>query len=483
MATNSASKRRAGAFRVGAARARAVDVHLSRAPESRTLLHGMDCGSPIVVAPAPYIAAAREPGWGAYLDGFLARNREALRALSLEPRIVSGRDGIRLELQPGLRAGAIPLRSAVTGQVAGGVVVNPRFGWPGVGQVLSATGWGSGPEFLSLPLVPGSGREVPPWVLAGPVLRRLKELLANLRPGYVERNEVRSHPRGQIQWQTYLTRQLPSGRWHHLPCRFSEIDTDSRLRQAVRWTLERLNYDLGAVGGGDQIALSLIGQIVLLLEQVLDVPARRPLRGELERDMGGGSMTSLALLEGLRAMSWIVDERGLGGGRTSDGLAWTLPLEQLWERYVESLLREEAGRTGGQVRVGRSGETVVPLAWDNRSHRALGHLVPDFVVHRPDGIEIVDAKYKSHFADLDANRWSALAEETQASMRADLHQVLAYAATAGSSDKIRATLIYPVRRNLYDDLKQCDRAETKALIPVGSRQITLSIKAVPFGIA
>ena len=483
MATNSASKRRAGAYRVGAARARAADVHLSRAPESRTLLHGMDCGSPIVVAPAPYIAAAREPGWGAYLDGFLARNREALRALSLEPRIVSGRDGIRLELQPGLRAGAIPLRSAVTGLVAGGIVVNPRFGWPGVGQVLSATGWGSGPEFLSLPLVPGSGREVPAWVLAGPVLRRLKELLANLRPGYVERNEVRSHPRGQIQWQTYLTRQLPSGRWHHLPCRFSEIDTDSRLRQAVRWTLERLHFDLGAVGGGDQIALSLIGQIILLLEQVIDVPARRPLRGELERDMGGGSMTSLALLEGLRAMSWIVDERGLGGGRTSDGLAWTLPLEQLWERYVESLLRAEAGRTGGRVRVGRSGETVVPLAWDDPSHRALGHLVPDFVVHRPDGIEIVDAKYKSHFADLDANRWSALAEETQASMRADLHQVLAYAATAGSSDKIRATLSYPVRRNLYEDLEQRDRAETKALISVGSRQITLSMKAVPFGLA
>lgn len=483
MATTSATKRRAGAYRVSSARTRAADVHLSRAPESHTLLHGVDCGSPIIVDPAPYIAAGREPGWGPYLDGFLARNRIALRALSLEPRIVSGRDGIRLELQPGLRAGAIPLRSAVTGQVAGGVVINPRFGWPGVGQVLSATGWGSGPEFLSLPLVPGSGREVPPWVLAGPVLRRLKELLAHLRPGYVERNEVRSHPRGQIQWQTYLTRQLPSGRWHHLPCRFSELDTDSRLRQAVRWTLERLHCDLGAAGGGDPIALSLIGQIILLLELVIDVPARRPLRAELERDMGGGSMTSLALLEGLRAMGWIVDERGLGGGRTSDGLAWTLPLEQLWERYVESLLRVEAGLTGGQVRVGRSGETVVPLAWDDPSHRALGHLVPDFVVHRPDGIEIVDAKYKSHFADLDANRWSALAEETQASMRADLHQVLAYAATAGSAEKIRATLIYPVRRSLYEDLEQTDRAETKALIPLGSREITLRIRAVPFGIA
>ncbi len=257
-----APKRRTGAYWAGVIRSRETDVHLGQAPQSRTLLRGVDCGTPIPIDPAPYIAATREPGWGAYLDPFLSRNRSALHALNLEPRIVSGRDGIRLELQPGLRAGAIPLLSVVTGQVAGGIVINPRFGWPGVGQVLSATGWGSGPEFLSLPLVPGSGREVPPWVLAGPVLNRLKELLSHLRPGYIERNEVRNHPRGQIQWHTYLNRQMPTGRWHQLPCRFSELDTDSRLRQAIRWTLERLHTDLGNAGGSDPIALSLIGEIV-----------------------------------------------------------------------------------------------------------------------------------------------------------------------------------------------------------------------------
>lgn len=481
MAAVRATKRRLGQYRGHSARLRGIDLHLDQAPESQTLLHGTDCGTPIVVKPEPYIAAGREPGWGAYLDGFLARNRGALHALNLEPRIVSGRDGIRLEFQPGLRAGAIPLRSAVTGQVAGGVVISPRFGWPGVGQVLSATGWGSGPEFLNLPLVPGSGREVPPWVLAGPVLRRLADLLAHLRLGYAERNEVRSHPRGQIQWPNYVTRQLPTGRWHHLPCRFSELDTDSRLRQAVRWTLERLRCDLGATGGADPVALSLIAQIVHLLEQVVDVPSRRPQRGELERNFGGGPMASVALREGLQAMGWIVDERGLGGGRTSDGLAWTLPLEQLWERYVERLVRDEAARTGGRVRVGRLGETTVPLAWNDPSHRALGHLVPDLVVRRPDSIEIIDAKYKSHFADLDANRWYALAEETQASMRADLHQVLAYAATVGSADQIRATLIYPVRRSLYEDLHQCNRSQTEALISVGSRQIILRMQAAAFG--
>jgi hypothetical protein len=477
-----APQRRAAATRGRPPRVPRAAVHLGETPHSHTLLHGVDCGAHIVVDPTPYIAAGRDPGWGPHLDGFLVRNRQGLQALGLEPRIVAGRDGVRLELHPGLRAGAIPLHSAVTGQVAGGVFISPRFGWPSVGRVLSATGWGSGPEFLNLPLVPGSGREVPPWVLAGPVLRRLADLLAHLRPGYRERCEVRSHPRGQIQWPTYLTRQLPTGRWHHLPCRFSELDTDSRLRQAIRWTLERLRGDLGATGGADPVALSLIAQVLHLLERVIDVPARRPQRGELDRDLGGGPLASLALREGLRAMGWIVDERGLGGGRSSDGLAWTLPLEVLWERYVERLVRDEAARTGGRVRVGRLGETTIPLAWSDPSHRALGHLVPDFVIHRPDSIEVVDAKYKSHFADLDAARWTALAEEVQASMRADVHQVLAYAATVGQARRVEATLIYPVPDELFADLTARQRAETVAAIPVGSVELTLRLRVQSFGL-
>jgi 5-methylcytosine-specific restriction endonuclease McrBC regulatory subunit McrC len=310
----------------------------------------------------------------------------------------------------------------------------------------------------------------------------LADLLASVRRGYRERAEVRSHPRGQIQWHRYLTHQMPSGHWHHLPCRFSELDADSRLRQAVRWTLERVHGDLSSAGAVDPVALSLMDQIVHLMEQVLDVPARRPSRGDLDREFGGTSpLASLALREGLRAMGWVVDERGLGGGQTSDGLAWTLPLEQLWERYVERAVRDDAARTGGRVRVGRLAETTIPIAWNDASHRALGHLVPDFVVHRSDGIEIVDAKYKSHFADLDAVRWSALADETQVSMRADLHQVLAYAATAGSADNVCATLIYPVRRQLYEELRQRDRTESHARIPVGSREIKLRIRALSFG--
>lgn len=445
------------------------------------LYRGVDSGRPVVIDPVPFVTKSRDTGWGGFLNAFLSWNEPAFHALALEPKVVTQKYGVRLELQPGLRAGAVPLRSAVTGKVAGGVVVAPRFDWAGVGRVLSTTGWGSGPEFLVLPLVPGSGREVPPWVLAGPVISRLSALLGSMRRGYIERDEVRRQPRGRIHWSTYLKRQRPSGCWHHLPCRFGELGDDEWLRQAIRWTLERLRTDLGAVGGADPLALSLIRHVLRLLELVADVPPRRPARQQLESIRRFEPAASEALRDGLRAIEWIVDERGLGGTSTADGLAWALSLEQLWERYVEHVIRESAARTGGQVRTGRLGETTVPLAWSDPTMRAPGHLVPDFVVYRSDGIEVVDAKYKSHFADLDEHRWYELAERAQSSLRADVHQVLAYTATAGAAERVKATLVYPVHPHLFQALKWLGRAENRTVMFVGTRQITLAMRALPFG--
>ena len=71
----------------------------------------------------------------------------------MTPEVSGGADGVVLRLAPGGRAGAIPLRSAQSGHVVGGFVVRPRFGWAGVGRVLTETGWHAGPEFIEEPLV------------------------------------------------------------------------------------------------------------------------------------------------------------------------------------------------------------------------------------------------------------------------------------------------------------------------------------------
>jgi hypothetical protein len=454
-------------------------AHRPGTPQQARLYATTDNGPGVVIPSAPFLVG-RDEGWERLADAFLRLNEPAIAALDITPRLEPGKDGLRLHLLPAGRAGAVPLRSGQTGQVAGGLLVRPRFGWAGIGQVLSQTGWHASPEFLSLPMVPGSGREVPPWVLAGPVLARLRELLHSVRRGYREAEATITHPRGRILWNRYTTESLVRGRWHQLPCRFPELDTDPRLRRAVRWTLERLHRDLVRVGATDRVAVGLAALAITLLERVQDVRPEMPRPHLLDVAFRRMALLDLVLQRGLQAIGWIVDERGLGGGRELDGLAWQLPLDRLWEHHVEAIIRREAAETGGDVKVGRLGQTTVPLQWTDPIHRTLGHLLPDIVVHKGRSVHIVDAKYKAHLADLDEVGWRNFVDDHRAAHRADLHQVLAYASLY-EAEEVRATLVYPLRRSTWEHLRARGRDVSVAEHWAGGRHVRLELRGVPFG--
>ena len=406
-------------------------------------------------------------------------NERALTALDVRAEFGAGLDGALIRLHPGGRTGAIPLRSAQTGHISAGFVVKPRFGWAGVGKVLSEIGWHASPEFLELPLVPGSGREVPPWVLAGPILARLSALLRALRRGYQETEAIVRHPRGRILWDRYRSESLARGRWDRLPCRFPELSSDPRLRRVVRWGLERVHRDLIGTGRRDPVAMSLAAIAIRLIEQLSDVLPLSPRRDEL-RTLVGASAADQALRSGIEAIAWIVEERGLGGGRELDGLAWQLPLDRLWEFYVEAVVRKEASLVGGEVKVGRLGQTVFPLRWSDPSHRSLGHLVPDIVIRRGRSLRIVDAKYKAHLAEIDEGGWHRFTDDARESHRADIHQVLAYAALFDSED-VTATLMYPLRRATWHALHARGRDISRASLLHGGRRVAVELRGVPFG--
>jgi 5-methylcytosine-specific restriction endonuclease McrBC regulatory subunit McrC len=409
-------------------------------------------------------------------------NERAFEKLDISHTTRSSDSGLHLVLLPGSRAGAIPLRSAQTGHVTGGFLVEPRFGWAGVGRVLVSTGWAAAPEILDFPLVPGSGREVPPWVLAGPVLKRLEELLRNLRRGYRLTEQDLRTPRGHIVWSRYVANSLVRGRWDSLPCRFPELSSDPLLRRVVRWALEHVRQDLSLVGGTDLIARLLIKVADDLLQELRDLPPLMPTRSQLHLLTNGDRLSKTAIRRGLEALGWLIDERGLGGGREMDGLAWSSALDCLWEHYVEALIRREASTRGGLVRVGRGRETLVPLDWTDPSHRSLGHLMPDIVVTYRDRIDVIDAKYKSHFAELDEHGWHAFTADTRESHRADMHQILAYASLFDAPE-VRAVLVYPLRERTWRILRERDRDVSFAEIFAGRRRVRLELRGVPFGLA
>jgi hypothetical protein len=471
------ASRRSGPRRLPA---RVAPRHAGAAALQKPLLKATDHGSGVTLQAEFFAPAQRGGGWGPFADSFLRMNEPALTKLDVRPEIGSSDAGVRVRLVPGGRAGAIPLRSAQTGHVAAGLVVEPRFGWTGVGSVLSQTGWGAAPEFLEGPLVPGSGREVPPWVLAGPVLARIAELLDALRRGYHTKEEILRKPRGRILWDRYINESLTSGRWASLPCRYPELSTDPLVRRMARWGLERVRSDLAAVGGRDPIARLLVSLADDLLFRVRDVLPLVPQRTELERIGTNDRLLGMALRRGLEALGWVVDERGLGGGREMDGLAWALPLHELWESYVEAQVRHEASLVGGSVRVGRKRETVFPLEWTDPSHRSLGHLVPDIVVFTRNAVHVVDAKYKAHLAELDEQGWQRFTDDAREAHRADIHQVLAYAALY-SADEVHASLVYPLRRTTYEALARRGRDRSAAHLLHGARRVRLELRGIPFG--
>jgi hypothetical protein len=460
--------------------ARFASRHAGTAPGQARLLKATDHGESKVLAPDAFAPVQRGGGWGPFVDSFLRMNEEALVKLDVTHAVRSSDAGIQLLLGPGGRAGAIPLRSAQTGHVAGGFLVEPRFGWAGVGRVLVSTGWAAAPEVLDFPLVPGSGREVPPWVLAGPVLKRLDDLLRALRPGYRTEEQMLEKPRGQIVWNRYVSESLGRGRWGHLPCRFPNLTTDPMLRRLVRWALERTRRDLVAIGGTDFLARLLVAFTDKLLDQVRDVLPLVPSRSQLNYLASCDPLMEVSMRRGMEALGWIVDERGLGGGQEMDGLAWATPLDSLWEHYVEAAVRREASMRGGIVRVGRSRETLVPLDWSDPSHRSMGHLLPDIVVTYRDRIDVIDAKYKAHLAELDEQGWRRFTEDAREAHRADIHQILAYASLFEAPD-VRAILVYPLRQQTWRILRDRNRDVSVADIFSGRRRVRLELRGLPFG--
>jgi len=449
----------------------------------RPLLQLDDQGAPRRVPPELFGEARREGVTGTHLYDFVGANRRNLELLDVKPEVTPGPANLSVHLRPGGSVGAVPLYAAGTRRIAAGLVVKPRFGWSGIGPLLHRIGWSATPSILSLPLVPGSAREVPPWVLGGPIIARLRRLLQEITRGFRMHEEVRQQPRGQIIWHKYVTSQAARGHFELLPCRFPELGPDLVLRGYIRWGLERVLASLLPIAAGDPIARHLAGEAEQLLFEVRKAEARFPGPEQLAALMRVAGLPSAFLSAGLQALQWLSDERGLAGPAEADGLAWALPMHELFERWVETAVRDWARGFGAIVRAGRTLETSIPLPWTRRAAAGLTSLQPDLLVRTPEGLVIIfDAKYKSHFMELDEQGWAEQGEKLRDEHRHDLHQVLAYAAVF-AAERVTAVLVYPVRLGAWERLRDAGRTINVAPVTAGGRQLSVALAALPVEVA
>lgn len=414
-------------------------------------------------------------------EQFIALNRTVLSLLDVRvDRDYDGND-ILLIVTSGSSVGALPLLSPTSARPDYGMVVQPRFPWSGIGPMLAEMGWRIVPSPLRLPLLKRSERRVPRWVISSMVFARLQALLGRLERRFDMVQETRVAPRGSVNWEQYATRQLPSARLLEVPCMFPDLRDDRHLKGAIRLTVERQlrSLETQREHGAFIHRLILFGE--QLLSQVRAVPLYFPPTGILEgwrhRPLEGP-----AWLEGLQAIEWTLEERGLAGLSDLEGIPWTMSMDQFFEAWVETILRNVARHVGGRLRVGRKRETTVPLTWEPPYLGSQKSLAPDLWLEWEDRTFIVDAKYKRHWEELQHGTWSSAAETLREQHRHDLLQVLAYANLARTRN-ITVCLTYPCSDTTWESLETRGRLFHKADLQVHEKVLGVWLTAIPMNAA
>jgi hypothetical protein len=439
----------------------------------------VDCSEQFIPALAWLGGEGADPRAGAELraEQLVARNAGLLRDLGVSavPRRRSGEPG--LLVKSSTRVGAVPLLSPITGRPDFGLVVEPRFAWSSAGDMLAGTGFRVVPELLPVPNLPQSERRVPPWVLSSVVLTRLRALIASMSRRFSMVEADLSAPRGQVDWQTYATARFAVGRALEVPSRFPDLRDDEPLRAAIHWVVRRHRDALLGQMAAGVVVRRLLELCDLLIARLRGTAPQMP-SARTRRSWSGRSLDARVFQEGVQAMDWTIDERGLAGLSDLSGLAWRMDMETFFEAWVEAIAESTARRVGARLRVGRRKETSVPLDWHPPHAGSQRSLLPDVVLEREDVVVVLDAKYKRHAEEIERLGWSHASDDLREQHRGDLLQALAYS-TLFSAPRVVACLVYPASRSAWMGLSERRRVAMRATVRTGARHVELALLAVP----
>ncbi len=433
--------------------------------------------STVTVVPAvPWLATDAQAA-EQRAEQLLRANEGMLRELGVAATTTRTGSTPALRIETSTRVGAVPLCSPVTGRPDFGLLVEPRFSWRSAGDMLAGTGFRVVPRLLALPDLPQCERRVPPWVLSSVVLPRLRALLDAMQRRFVLAECDLRAPRGRVDWTRYAAQRFAHGRALDVPCTFPDLRDDERLRDAIAWVVRRHRDALLAQSAAGAVVRQLLAVCDVLLSRLRGAVARAP-DATARRSWAQRTMAPQVFREGLQAIEWTVDERGLAGITDLAGLPWRMDMEQFFEAWVEAIAETAARATGASLRVGRRDETRVPLDWTPAHSGSQRALVPDVVLTHGDATLVLDAKYKRHALEIERLGWSGTPETLREQHRNDVLQALAYS-TLFDAPRVVACLVYPADAETYPRLVERGRTLSRATVRSGARAVELALLAVP----
>ncbi len=423
-----------------------------------------------------WLTSSADRGAEARAEAFVRMNADLLKCFDVKADVaVSGRE-VGIRMKPATRIGALPLKSPLTGRPNLGLVIEPRFHWKAFGEVLDAVGMKVAPQPLALPDLPTSSRQIPVWVFSAIVLRRMRALLdATIRRFELREVDLAS-PRGAVRWDEYARRRLPSARWTSVPCRAPELTADRDLLSAIHYTVRQHQMALLPLRGASRVTRTLLAEAELLLARLAPYPALRPLPTTLSamQTRPFDEVVRRAVREGLQAIEWTSEERGLGGLSDLAGLPFHLDMERFFEAWAATVAGRLAKMVGGSILE----QSPIHLRWDPPWAGSSRRLIPNVVVRAGDTVLVIDSKYKRYGEEILAQRWASMPNEQRERHLADIHQVLAYAGVF-EAKRVVACLLYPCSVERFARLERDGAVVRRARVATFPRHLEFAVAALP----
>ncbi len=238
---------------------------------------------------------------------FINENRGILSSYDVEA--FSSFDGreVTISFKTGTKIGAIPLLSPTSGKVDFGFIIKPRFQWSGIGPMLSYMGWKVIPKPLKLPIIPGTERKIPSWVLSSIILLRIHNLLGKLDRNFQIKEDDLQAPKGHVNWQKYATQRIPNAKFLSVPCRFPSLENNNELLSAIHYTLRKQLAGLETQRVAGIMVIKLLELCQEMISKVNKYKPRFPNSRTL-KSWYQMPLKSHVFSNGLQAIEWTVDD-------------------------------------------------------------------------------------------------------------------------------------------------------------------------------
>ncbi|MCF0185644.1 MAG: hypothetical protein HUJ98_04040 [Bacteroidaceae bacterium] len=384
------------------------------------------------------------------IQRFLTFNKEAFAFLGLNASLDEVNYEKGLSIIASNFVGAAPIRLPSSGKYYSDIQITSRFG-ENISELAFLLKDTLEPEYLDKDLYQSDNLRAPFYFDCINYFNTFIKALSEPWNKFDTIIKIETHPCSSTNWSKYVRESYDIAKTLQYSNKKNVLSRDHNEWQKLTFMLSMALSEFASFKTPSTIKLRY-SSVVSILSRYLNEHQRvKPMT------MFQIHSFEPAIIKELKKCANILLEHN-----SANKKAWRIDSAELFERYVQYILRQVGKISGAHV----MSNNKFPIYGNYRPAWVIKYLEPDVIMHKDDTFFFADAKYKAHMLNVQSS-----AEVFKEAFRSDLHQVLAYSSFDSSRNKT-AMLVYPC--NKFKNIR------LEAVNKIGNVQNQIFLIGLPF---